>query len=65
MLKDHQAATMIPARDVARTGRWYEEVLGLEPVSRDPGAIAFRSGDSQLNVYDPEGNILSLWQLKE
>jgi catechol 2,3-dioxygenase-like lactoylglutathione lyase family enzyme len=30
MLKDHNAATMIPARDVARTGRWYEEVLGLK-----------------------------------
>lgn len=54
MLKDHRAATMIPARDVARTGRWYEDVLGLEAVSRDPTAIAFRSGSSQLNIYETQ-----------
>lgn len=42
---------MIPAKDLAGTRRWYEDVLGLTVLYEDPVSVAYPSGDSQLNVY--------------
>ncbi len=54
MLGSYRTATMIPAKDVAGTSRWYRDVLGLRLELEDPAAVTFRSGDSQLNVYQTE-----------
>ena len=51
MLGKYSAATMIPARDLAPTARWYADVLGLTKVSEDPSSVVFRTGSSQVDVY--------------
>lgn len=45
---------MIPARDLSRTRRWYEDVLGLSMVSEDEAAVIYESGGTQLNLYQTE-----------
>jgi catechol 2,3-dioxygenase-like lactoylglutathione lyase family enzyme len=45
---------MIPAKDLAGTRRWYENVLGLTVLYEDPVSVAYGSGDSQLNVYETQ-----------
>lgn len=54
MLGEYRTATMIPAKDLTRTRRWYEDVLGLEVETEDETSVAFRSGDGQVNVYRTE-----------
>jgi catechol 2,3-dioxygenase-like lactoylglutathione lyase family enzyme len=55
MLGQFASATMIPARDLEGTARWYRDVLGLNQVSQDEGAVVFRSGaGGQVNVYQTE-----------
>jgi catechol 2,3-dioxygenase-like lactoylglutathione lyase family enzyme len=44
----------IPARDLEGTRRFYEDVLGAQPVSEDPGGIIYRSGDSFFSLYPTE-----------
>jgi catechol 2,3-dioxygenase-like lactoylglutathione lyase family enzyme len=43
--------TTIPAKDVGRTRRFYEDVLGAQAVTEDPGGIIYRSGDSYFSLY--------------
>ena len=41
----------IPARDLDRTRRFYEDVLGAQAVMEDPGGIIDRSGDAIFSLY--------------
>jgi catechol 2,3-dioxygenase-like lactoylglutathione lyase family enzyme len=43
--------TTIPAKDLDRTRRFYEDVLGAQAVMEDPGGIIYRSGDSYFSLY--------------
>ena len=43
--------TTIPAKDLDRTRRFYEDVLGAQAVMEDPGGIIYRSGDSYFRLY--------------
>jgi catechol 2,3-dioxygenase-like lactoylglutathione lyase family enzyme len=55
MLKDHKTATMIPAKDVSSTRRFYEDVLGFSPENEWPdGSVDYKSGGTQFNVYPTE-----------
>ena len=55
MLSDHDAAAMIAVKDLPAARRFYEEVLGLEPVdAQGEEVVVFRSGDTVLNVYRSE-----------
>lgn len=38
MLKDMEPATMIPVKDLEKTRKFYEDVLGFVPRSRTPAA---------------------------
>jgi catechol 2,3-dioxygenase-like lactoylglutathione lyase family enzyme len=44
MLGSHRVFATIPATDMARAKRWYEEKLGLKPVSEVPAGAVYRLG---------------------
>ena len=44
----------IPAKDLDGTRRFYEDVLGAQVVTEDPGGIVYRSGDSYFSLYPTE-----------
>jgi catechol 2,3-dioxygenase-like lactoylglutathione lyase family enzyme len=47
-------AATLPAKDLERTRRFYEDVLGAQAVTEDPGGIIYRSGDSYFSLYPTE-----------
>jgi len=51
MLKDHDVGAVLPAEDMERARRFYEETLGFEPESADPQGVMHRSGSSLFTVY--------------
>ena len=51
MLKDMEPATMIPVKDLEKTRRFYEDVLGFTPDVEDPQGISYRSGGGRFNIY--------------
>lgn len=51
MLKDNDVATMLPAKDLEGTRRFYEDVLGFSVLREDPGGIEYATGDGQFNLY--------------
>jgi catechol 2,3-dioxygenase-like lactoylglutathione lyase family enzyme len=46
--------TTIPAKDLGGTRRFYEDVLGAQAVTEDPGGIIYRSGDAYFSLYPTE-----------
>ena len=54
MLADWSLGTTIPAKDLDGTRRFYEDVLGAEVMTEDPGGIIYRSGDSYFSLYPTE-----------
>jgi catechol 2,3-dioxygenase-like lactoylglutathione lyase family enzyme len=52
MLGSVDAAANLAVHDLGRARRFYETVLGLQPVHEEGGeAIAYKSGASTINVY--------------
>jgi catechol 2,3-dioxygenase-like lactoylglutathione lyase family enzyme len=52
MLGEIDAAASIAVKDLGIARKFYEETLGLTPVHEEGGeVIAYRSGDSTVNVY--------------
>lgn len=51
MLNRFNVATMIPAKDIEKTRRFYEDALGFSVVRENPAGIEYRSGNSQFNLY--------------
>lgn len=51
MLAKLEAATMIPAKDIEKTRRFYEDTLGFSPVSEDPDGIKYESADGHFFLY--------------
>ena len=54
MLSDFPAYPVVPAADMVRARRFYEETLGFIPIMDTPGGIAYRAKDSMLFVYPSE-----------
>jgi catechol 2,3-dioxygenase-like lactoylglutathione lyase family enzyme len=50
-LADWSLGTTIPAKDLDSTRRFYEDVLGAQVVTEDPGGIIYQSGDSYFSLY--------------
>jgi catechol 2,3-dioxygenase-like lactoylglutathione lyase family enzyme len=50
-LKDSEIVAILPAADLDRARRFYEETLGFEPETVDPGGVYYRSGSSRFSVY--------------
>jgi catechol 2,3-dioxygenase-like lactoylglutathione lyase family enzyme len=53
-LKDTDMAAVLPAADIDRARRFYEETLGFEPESAAPAGIIYRSGTGRFTVYPTE-----------
>lgn len=51
MLDRFDIVPMLPAQDLERAKRFYEEKLGLTPESEDPGAAHYRSGATSFDLY--------------
>jgi catechol 2,3-dioxygenase-like lactoylglutathione lyase family enzyme len=51
MLGDYDASAMIPTKDLEKTRRWYEDVLGFTVVVDDPNGISYKSGSGIFNLY--------------
>jgi catechol 2,3-dioxygenase-like lactoylglutathione lyase family enzyme len=51
MLGEHDAAAMIPTKDLEKSRRWYEDVLGFKAVVDDPNGISYRTGGGVFNLY--------------
>lgn len=51
MLRDFPAHTTIPASDLARARRFYEETLGFEADRVTPAGVVYRAKDSWLLLY--------------
>src|SRR6059058_2027908 len=45
------AAATLPASDIGRARKFYEETLGLTSEQEDPGGILYRAGSSQVFLY--------------
>lgn len=55
MLKDLTATACLPVKDLERARRFYEDVLGLEPVTSQPeGPLVYRTGQTTITVYPSE-----------
>ncbi|MGN6102069.1 MAG: VOC family protein [Devosia sp.] len=56
MLTECRVHTTIPAADVDRAVRWYEEKLGFKPIAKLPGGTMFRAADDSRFVIYPTPN---------
>lgn len=54
MISDSDAIVTLPARDLARAKSFYKDVIGLELVDDKPNVATFRSGGSNVLVYETE-----------
>ncbi|MGH2704668.1 MAG: VOC family protein [Actinomycetota bacterium] len=51
MLSDQTFAATLPAKDLERARRFYEEVLGFTPDWESPAGIRYKSGDGYFELY--------------
>jgi catechol 2,3-dioxygenase-like lactoylglutathione lyase family enzyme len=51
MLCDHHTYPTLPARDIERARRFYEDVLGFEPASVSPAGVIYDARGSRIFVY--------------
>jgi catechol 2,3-dioxygenase-like lactoylglutathione lyase family enzyme len=55
MLGDNDAAASLAVKDLGRARRFYEDILGLQPVEEEAGElVTYKSGASLVNVYRSE-----------
>jgi catechol 2,3-dioxygenase-like lactoylglutathione lyase family enzyme len=54
VLGDKKAVATVAVNDIGRAKEFYEVTLGLEPApdNQEPGARTYRSGDSEILVYE-------------
>lgn len=55
MLENAPIAASIPAKDIDRARRWYEEKLGLTPRHDiSPNGLIYRTGGSTFSIYQTQ-----------
>ena len=55
MLKDFAVRTSLPASDLERAKKFYEETLGFTPVNESPAGVDYESGGVQFFVFPSRG----------
>jgi catechol 2,3-dioxygenase-like lactoylglutathione lyase family enzyme len=55
MLDRGDVATRLPAQDLERARRFYEEKLGLKPVEERPGGLLYRCGSGHFALFQSAG----------
>ena len=56
MLNNRRTHTTIPAADIDRAVRWYEEKLGWKPTRRSPGGVSYGTLEDTRFVIYPSPN---------
>jgi catechol 2,3-dioxygenase-like lactoylglutathione lyase family enzyme len=56
MLGSRRAFATIPAADIDRAKRWYEEKLGLRPTRENPAGISYETGGGSGFLLYPTSN---------
>jgi catechol 2,3-dioxygenase-like lactoylglutathione lyase family enzyme len=56
MLENATATATLPAADMERAKRWYEEKLGLKPIEDTPGGAVFEGAKGTLFAVYPTPN---------
>jgi catechol 2,3-dioxygenase-like lactoylglutathione lyase family enzyme len=51
MLKDHALLPALPASDLERAIRFYDEKLGLRPITVEPGLVHYKCGNARFVVF--------------
>ena len=51
MLRDYDAVATIAAKDIQKTARFYQDVLGFKTVSRAMGTQQLQSGSTKILIY--------------
>ena len=71
MLQDHPIHAYLPALDVARARRFYEQVIGFEPGAELEGGVTYRCGNGTAAFLYPTENAgtskasQAFWQVKD
>jgi catechol 2,3-dioxygenase-like lactoylglutathione lyase family enzyme len=55
MLDKGDVATRLPAQDLERARRFYEEMLGLKPVEERPGGLLYHCGNGYFALFQSTG----------
>ncbi|MCX4825537.1 VOC family protein [Streptomyces sp. NBC_01142] len=55
VLESARVATRLPAQDLDRARRFYNEKLGLEPIDERPGGLLYRCGGSDFALFQSAG----------
>jgi len=54
-LETSEVSTRLPAKDLDRARRFYEEKLGLEPIEERPGGLLYCCGQTRFAVFESLG----------
>ncbi len=54
MVEFKNSAAVLPASDIDRARRFYEQTLGLTVKEENPGGVMYAAGSSQIFVYPSE-----------
>jgi predicted enzyme related to lactoylglutathione lyase len=71
MLNDSKVTANVPAADLERAKRFYEDMLGLTPVSEDPGGYIYKTtGGTTFFLYLTDyagqaGHTIAQWHVKD
>jgi predicted enzyme related to lactoylglutathione lyase len=71
MLNDSKVTANVPAADLERAKRFYEDMLGLTPVSEDPGGYIYQTtGGTTFFLYLTDyagqaGHTIAQWHVKD
>ena len=55
MLSKSDVATRLPAQDLQRARRFYQEKLGLKPVEERPGGLLYHCGSGYFALFQSTG----------
>jgi catechol 2,3-dioxygenase-like lactoylglutathione lyase family enzyme len=56
MINDRRTHTTLPAADIERAKRWYQEKLGLSPATEGPNGVFYAMGDGTRFILYPTPN---------
>lgn len=70
MLDSHVIVPSFPAADLTRAASFYEETLGLRPLSKNAHAVEFESGSVRFGLYKSEAagtaeHTLAAWEVDD
>ncbi len=70
MLDQFDIAATLPASDIDRAKRWYQEKLGLTPEREEPEGVEYRCGSTKFSIYPSQfagtaQNTAAAWEVDD